>query len=60
MLCGEAFITEELGEAASAGGEGELVLGAVLGTAQVGADSDTGALGEKVLDGGNRSTDACS
>jgi hypothetical protein len=50
--------TEELRETSSAGAKGELVLGAALGSAQVGGDSDARALFEEVLDGWHGSADS--
>ena len=50
--------TEELRETSSAGAKGELVLGAALGAAQVGGDSDARALLEEVLDGRDGSADS--
>ena len=46
-----------LGEASSARSKGVLVLEASLGPAQMGGDSNAGALLEKVLDGGDGGPD---
>ena len=56
--CMNVCDTEELGEAGSAGGEGKLVLGPVLGTAQMRGDGNARAVLEEVLDGGDRGADA--
>ena len=50
-------LLEQLAHPKGAWTEAILVLGSVLGTAEVGADGDDGALVFKVLDGGDRATD---
>jgi hypothetical protein len=49
---------QQLGEAGDNGGQAELVLGALLGAAQVGGQQHLGAVVDQVLEGGHRGANA--
>ena len=57
--CELDLLPEQFAHALGAGSEAELVLGTVLGAAQVRADGDDGALALQIFDGGDGRADAC-
>ena len=58
VICEDDGFAQQLGKADGHGSQGELLLRAVLGLAQVGAEDEPGALVHQVLDGGQGGDDA--